>query len=300
VIRAWLQAARPLAHANIAPPILVGIALAAAHGVTLDPWLAALAFGFGVLDHLYIVFANDHADRAADALHEAPTVFSGGSRVIPEGVLDAGQLKRAAVGAGVALALFSVGVAVVFDRPWLPALAAAALVLLHAYSYPPLKLSYRGFGEILQGLGVGLVLPLVGFYLQSGSIAAAPWEAFAPLVMMAYVSNILTALPDVAADRAADKKTWPVRRGETRARRDVLVLLGVALLLASQVGPELPVELRAATLGPPALAALLAMRWLNRADAAHRADLLRFVGFGLAAIGLFQIGWALALLSLSS
>ncbi|GAB5548280.1 MAG: hypothetical protein SangKO_080400 [Sandaracinaceae bacterium] len=295
MIRAWLQAARPFAHANIAPPILVGIALAVASGVAFDPWLAGLAFAFGVLDHLYIVFANDHADRDADALHDAPTPFSGGSRVIPEGRLRPGQLKVAAIGAAGLLLVGSGVVALWAARPWLPALAAAAIALLWAYSYPPLKLSYRGFGEILQGLGVGMVLPLVGYYLQVGSLEATPWEAFAPLVVLGYVSNILTALPDVAADRAAGKRTWPVRRGEARARRDVLVLLGVGLVLVSQVGPPLSREQLAGVLLPPALAALLAMRWLLRADAAHRADLLRFVTFGLGAIFLFQVSWSVAL-----
>ena len=70
-ISAWLQAARPLAHANIAPPILLGQALAFAAGSPFDPAMAAIAHSFGVLDHLYIVFANDYADREGDALQGA-------------------------------------------------------------------------------------------------------------------------------------------------------------------------------------------------------------------------------------
>ena len=46
-----------------------------------------------------------------------------------------------------------------------------ALLLLWLYSFKPVRLSYRGGGEILQALGTALVLPLLGFYAQSGSLA---------------------------------------------------------------------------------------------------------------------------------
>src|SRR5690606_2262008 len=155
------------------PPLLLGQALAVAQGAAFDWALFALAHGFGVLDHLVIVFTNDVADRDGDALHEAPTLFSGGSRVLQQGLLEPKQLVRGAIAASAALVVLS-GVGVWLGRPLLPLFAVAALGLLAAYSLPPLRLSYRGQGEILQGLGVGLVLPLLGFYLQSGRVAGAP------------------------------------------------------------------------------------------------------------------------------
>lgn len=236
-LRAWIRAARPLAHANIAPPILLGQALAVFQGAAFDPFLFALAHGFGVLDHLAIVFTNDVADREGDALHDAPTPFSGGSRVLQEGLLRPRQLARAASGCALALVVLS-GVGVLVERPVLPLFALAALALLGAYSLPPLRLSYRGQGEILQGLGVGLVLPLLGFYAQSGALASAPWALLSALVVLGVASNVLTALPDLTADRAVEKRTWPVRRGEGKAARDALVLLATGLVLANQVAPN--------------------------------------------------------------
>lgn len=292
---AWIRAARPLAHANIAPPLLLGQALAVAAGAPFEPRLAVVAFGFGVLDHLFIVFANDYADRDADALGGPPTIFSGGSRVIQRGLLSAGQLRAAALVAGGALLSFSCVAGLALDRPWLPALAIAALVLLFAYSFPPLRLSYRGLGELAQGAGVGLVLPLVGYYVQTGDLAGAPWAAFAPLVLLAFVSNIITALPDVAGDRAAGKRSWPVRRGEARARRDVLVLLGLGVLFVGRVGPSLSPGWLAAVLVPPALCVLAASRELFRADAASRGACLRFVALTAGAITILQLIWSLAL-----
>ncbi len=293
--RAWLRAARPLAHANIAPPILLGQALAVAEGRALDLGMLALAQGFGVLDHLAIVFSNDVADRDGDALHPAPTPFSGGSRVLQQGLLTVRQLTRAAWAMAALLVLLSAVGALVWDRPWLPIFALAALGLLAAYSLPPLRLSHRGYGEICQGLGVGLVLPLLGYYAQTGSLEAAPWPVFAPLVLMGFVSNILTALPDTPADRAARKDTWPVRRGEAPARRDALVLLGVSLLLGANLSPPLPTTWLAAAFVPPGMLAVGALRDVKRADAERRDACLRFVFLAAGAITVAQLGWALAL-----
>jgi 1,4-dihydroxy-2-naphthoate octaprenyltransferase len=284
-----------LAHANIAPPILFGQALAVALGSPFDPVLCAIAFGFGIVDHLFIVFTNDYADREGDAKNANPTFFSGGSRVIPEGLLAPEQLRRAAIGAGVLLLAASAAAGFAVGRPLLPAFALSAIAILVAYSLPPLRLSYRGYGELAQALGVGLVLPLMSLYTQTGDLEHVPYDAFGPLVLLGFASNILTALPDVDADRAVGKATWPVRRGEAKARRDALVVLGIGLLLVTQVRPELTREWLAVVIGPAALALVFALRYVKRADAANRADCARFVLSATGAAAMMQVAWSVAL-----
>lgn len=285
--RAWLKAARPLAHGNIAPPILLGAALAFADSHRFDVWMAAFAHAFGILDHLVIVFANDYADRDADRLNTAPTMFSGGSRVLVDGLLRPRSLAIAAIVC--ALLLLSISALGFFvERPLLPFLALVALLLLHAYSFAPLRLAYRGHGEILQGLGVGFVLPLVGYYAQSGELASAPFAVLAPLVVLGIASNILTALPDAPADRAAHKRSWPVRRGEDRARSDALLLCGGATIACALVMP-LAASTRPIMLAPGLLLLL-----------AHRsASTVRFVAFAVAAIVILQLGLSAALFTRS-
>jgi len=294
-IAAWLRAARPLAHANIAPPILLGTGLAFAHTRELDPALVAVAFGFGALDHLAIVFANDYADREADALSDGRTIFSGGSRVIVDGLLSPAALRNAAIVAAVLLVAGSAVAGWLLDRPYLPGFAVAALALLQAYSFAPLRLSYRGFGEVLQGLGVGVVLPLLGYYAQTGLLIRAPWDAFAPLFLLAFTSNILTALPDHDGDAKADKQTWAVRRGAMRARRDALVFAGVGVALVTQVGPSFDATWTAIVVGPPLLALVGALVSLRRED-----QTLRFVVLAAGAITVVQLTWAAALFEAKS
>jgi len=216
-MKSWIQASRPLAQVNIAAPLLLG-QVAAWHVTERFNWLwLAAGLLWGVLDHLFIIFANDFADREADTGRR--TLFSGGSGVIPEGKLTASQLGRAALAAALALLLYSGAMALV-GRPWTPLYAVAALALMWLYSFPPVRLSYRGGGELLQGLGIGLGLPSLGFYLQAQSALAPGWVV-GPAVLLGVCSNVMTALPDLADDARAQKNTWPVRNGTRSARRFV-------------------------------------------------------------------------------
>ncbi len=214
-MKSWIQAARPLAHVNIGVPLVLG-QVAAWHvtGNFYWPWFAA-ALLWGVLDHLFVIFSNDVADHEADSGRR--TLLSGGSGVIPEGKLTPRQVARAAGAAAVMLLLYS-GVLSLAGRSWTPLYGLAALLLMWLYSFAPVRLSYRGGGEILQGIGVGIGLPSLGYYMQSGGVLAPGW-IIAPATLLGVCSNVLTALPDVDDDERAHKKTWPVRHGTQSARR---------------------------------------------------------------------------------
>jgi 1,4-dihydroxy-2-naphthoate octaprenyltransferase len=192
--------------------------------------LAAVAF-WGVLDHLFIVFANDYADRDHDQT-DARTPFSGGSGVLVDGALKPRQLLHGAIGAAVCLWRLSLAFAI--RSWWILPLGVAAIALLWLYSFGP-RLSYRGGGEFLQGLGVGVVLPLVGFAAQAGQLHSYPFVTLLATFALAFAGNIATALPDRDVDRRAKKKTWPVKMGVARAAWACagLTLTGIYLALAT-------------------------------------------------------------------
>jgi 1,4-dihydroxy-2-naphthoate octaprenyltransferase len=297
--RAWLQAARPLALVNIAVPLLLGQGLAMQ---TIDrfSWaLCGMVLLAGVLDQLFIVFANDVADEEGDRAHEQPTPFSGGSRVLVEGKLSAGQLRNGARIAAVGLVVVAMVTAYGFARPWIVPLWAAGIALLWAYSYPPFRLSYRGFGEVAQGLGVGIILPLIGYYAQVGSFEGFHWPALAPMFLLGFASNITTALPDMEADAACDKKTWPVRFGLHRARKHALQVTAVAVFMTPFVLPNLPRWSWAAVEALPALVLLVGLIELKKDGPLTYETLVRAIVINGAAANLVMLGWLVAALTVT-
>jgi 1,4-dihydroxy-2-naphthoate octaprenyltransferase len=295
-LSAWLQAARPLAAANIAIPLALGQVLAFAATGHFSWSLFGSIQLLGVVQQLFIVFANDVADNDADELHPRPSIVSGGSRVLQEGKLTLAALRRASwVALGLAL-LLAGGLALVHGLWLLPVLVLIGAVLLWAYSFPPLRMSYRGHGEILQGLGVGVVLPVIGFYAQAGSFASLPWLGLVPCFLLGWSGNVLTSLPDYLADKRADKRSYPVRHDQFNARRHALELLALALALGWLVVPGLPWWGLALLVGVPAVPLFLAMRLMGTADAGNDGECLRFVLLGAAVQNLAMLGWMIAAL----
>src|SRR5882724_8049257 len=147
---AWVQASRPLLQIRVAAPLAYGQALAFAANGTFrwDLFLAALLFG--LLDQLFIVYANDVADDASDRYNTTYNRYSGGSRVIAEGKLGPVELAGAATVALLAMAAVCAHLVFHEHRVFMVVIAAIAAHLLWMYSFPPFRLSYRGGGELLQ------------------------------------------------------------------------------------------------------------------------------------------------------
>jgi len=233
-IKSWIQASRLPSQGYIFFPLLLGQALWYSQSGTFSLSLAGLTWLFGLMIQLYIVYANDLADLAIDRLNATFTPFSGGSRVLVEGKLSVRDLKIAVA----VTVLFNGLIAfylLVLGRPLAPGLILISLMLLWLYSFPPVRLSYRGGGEFLQMAGVGLILPIFGYYVQAGSLEAFPWRYAAALLPLQLACAFSTALPDEPSDRAGDKKTIAVTLGGNRAKTVVLVLHLLALFLVAGI-----------------------------------------------------------------
>ena len=291
-LSAWVQASRLPSQSYIAPPLLLG-QLLAWHQSGDWSWTAfALVQLFGVFDQLYIVFANDVADEEGDRGHRAPTLFSGGSRVLVEGILPRAALLRAAWGCAALAALCALALAILQSFVALFGLGLIGLWLLHAYSFPPLRLSYRGGGELLQMFGVGALLLALGYGAQAGSWAGFPWAMLGVSLPLALSTAVATTLPDVAADRAAAKRTFAATTSLRSAALVVWLLVALSWAAHAWSGWSPGASV---TLSPtPHLGAIaagcigvmgLALGGLERS----RVALVGFVGLAITAHLLWQV-----------
>jgi 1,4-dihydroxy-2-naphthoate octaprenyltransferase len=239
MIGVWLQAARLPSQSYIFLPLFLGQSMYFFLNGSLHLGQFILIQLFGVFNQLYIVFANDYADIETDKLNDTYTIFSGGSRVLANGKLAPHSLRNGAI----LMASLCVGVSIILcylnDSLTPLLLSIVALALLQFYSFSPLKLSYRGGGEYLQMLGVGLVLPLYGFLGQNARISDFPWE-WIPILFAANLScAIATSLPDVISDKKSDKRTIAVTKGSAKAKLtllglEIFAMLGLAYLVSLQ------------------------------------------------------------------
>jgi 1,4-dihydroxy-2-naphthoate polyprenyltransferase len=238
-LSAWFSGVWRLVDPKIAlasfVPFVAGMALVHAQQVRIDPLIAAGAFVAIFLVEVGKNALNDLVDwRSGTDASVTPgerSPFSGGKRVIVDSLLNERDLIAIAIVAFIAAAAIGGAVAYV-TRPALLILGGAAALVSMAYSVPPLKLSYRGLGElaVLLTYGPGIVFGSV--LLFGGRIT---WDVItASFVLGLIIANVLfiNEMPDERADRSAGKKTLVVRLGRKSATHVFAFVFAAAYALA--------------------------------------------------------------------
>jgi 1,4-dihydroxy-2-naphthoate polyprenyltransferase len=193
-------------------PVLLGIAIAARHGA-FDWWLALVTLVGASLAHLGINVSNDIFDTlsGADEANANPTQFSGGSRVLIYDLVTLRQLVALAVGLLGAAAAIGLYLVWTTGSQTLLLIGIAGIALGIAYTAPPLKLVYRGLGEIAVALGFGPVMLLGAYVVQARSLSLEALVASIPVAILVALILYVNEIPDRSGDAAADKRTLPVR-----------------------------------------------------------------------------------------
>lgn len=264
-----------LADPKIALASLVPFAAGMALSERVDGGIAIAAFlaiffveiGKNAVNDLYDFRSG--ADTAVRPDERSP--YSGGKRVLVDGLLTQGDLVLIAWIAFTVAAIIGTAVALRSD-PRLLLLGGAAALISILYVMPPVRLAYRGLGElaVLLVYGPGIVF---GTMLLFGTAIDAP-SIIAALTLGILIALVLLVneMPDERADRLAGKKTLVVRLGRERATSlaglSFLVAFTVPTIFAAYGGEAYVVgavagapiaafawwALRAKTDGPPVLA----------------------------------------------
>lgn len=224
-------------------PVSVGAATAYQNSAALDlGWLAITAFAVWCF-HAGANLLNDYYDHVSgtDDINEVRTPFSGGTRVIQDGLIGAAAIRNAgiaayAVGCGVFAWLGHERGAAVWG------LAFFGLLSGVFYTMRPIWLAYRGLGELMVGLNFGPALTALGCYVQMGSVPVSAWVLGLTLGLWSAAIITINEIPDVEADEKVGKRNLVVRFGEDAGVRLWLVLLWLtaAVLFAGVLMGFLP------------------------------------------------------------
>lgn len=196
---------------------------------SLAIFILTLASAWSV--HIGANLINDYYDHISgtDDINEIRTPFSGGTRVIQDGLIQPEHIKTAAIisfltGAGLLLLLaFLTGKLI---------LVFAVLGILSGilYSAKPVWLAYRGMGEIMIGLTFGPFLVLTSYYAQTHWLSLSALTA--GLILGLFSSAIITIneVPDIDADRKSGKFNLVAVYG-----REVGILIWSVLLWSAMI-----------------------------------------------------------------
>lgn len=224
----WWYAAKPKSWPKLLVPMALGQMLGAVVAETFS--VGAFVFGcfFVIADLLTIVFLNDWADRDVDRIKREMFPHGCSPKTIPDGILPVNALLLAGLAAGLVGLIVAGGAARWLERPSLLGFSTVAILVFWAYTLPPIRLNYRGGGELLEGLGVGAVLPALNVYAQAGTLRDPRLVLLLPFVALSLASAVASGLADERSDRRGGKRTVATLLGNRGSRRIVesLTILG--------------------------------------------------------------------------
>ena len=197
-------------------PVALGAAVAWARQGEFHLGYLLLTLLGGVLLHAGINVSNDYFDHVSgndEANVEFVSPFTGGSRMIQEGLLSPKEVlveSLLLLGGGCLI-----GVILFWLRgPWVLVLGLIGVISGFFYTAPPLRLVSRGFGELFIGLDFGILMVLGSYYVQAQSLSWEPAVAAIPVALLISAVLYINEFQDCAADVAAGKNHWVARLGK--------------------------------------------------------------------------------------
>lgn len=214
-LKVWLLETRPQFLLLSVTLVLLGTAIARHEGC-FDLLKFVLTLLGMLLAHSSVNILNDYFDyKSGIDLETTRTPFSGGSGILPDGLLKPKGVYI--YGVGCLLAALAIGIYLTFISGWqlLPMIILGGLVIYFYTSH----LTKWLVGEFWAGLGLG-ILPVMGtYFVQTGSYSV---EVFVASLAAGFLTTnllFLNEFPDLEADKKGGRYNLVIALGPRNASR---------------------------------------------------------------------------------
>lgn len=233
VVPAWVAWRRAIRFYFVVPsilPAMLGGVMAWAMGYSVQVFHFVLTVIGVTLNH----FGLNLVDEVLDFRHavdlkkgDEKNFFTGGSGVLPEGLLDDKDMLKAAAAFFILTAAIGIYLAYACGWPVL-FLGLFGMACSIFYTMPPIRYGYRGFGELGLLVNFGPVIVMGAYFVQARSFALEPFIASWVPGLMMWSMIIINEIPDYEADTQGGKWNLVARFG----RETGVVLYGMGLAAA--------------------------------------------------------------------
>ncbi len=215
MISVWLRVIRVRFLLASVIAVLVGLAINWSQNITISYFDAILTFAGVMALHASVDLLNDYWDfkRGIDT-KTTRTKMSGGTGVLPEGLLKPSSVYRAGV---VFLIIGSlIGSYFVITNGILIAIILGfAVISIYFYST---KIVDSGLGEFFVGVK-GSMIVIGAFFIQSGEVNLESVMAGIIVGTLSSLVLFIASFPDHDADKSKGRKTLVILVGKEKARK---------------------------------------------------------------------------------
>ena len=214
-LKTWFLETRPSFLLLVPVCVFTGVAASLYDGYPFRPLYFALAFIGALFAHISVNVLNEYSDyKTGIDFKTQRTPFSGGSGLLPAGLLKPAQALMLGLGSLAITVAIGIYFTVIYTWAILPLGIVGVLIIL---LYTPYLTKLPGVTELV-GPGLGFGLMVLGTYVtQSGDYRVA--SVLVSLVAGLLIANLLliNEFPDVEADRPAGRKHLPIILGRAKA-----------------------------------------------------------------------------------
>lgn len=208
----WWQMTRPHTLTASFVPVLLGTALAL-ESVKIHIGLFAAMLVASLLIQAATNMFNEYFDykRGLDTEH---SVGIGGT-IVRDGIKPKTVINLAFCFYGIALLL---GVYICMNSSWWLALVGLVCMTVgYFYTGGPIPIAYTPFGEIFAGFFMGMLIILISFFIQTGTVDSTSILVSIPIMVL--VGEILLAnnIRDLDGDKENGRKTVAILLGKKKA-----------------------------------------------------------------------------------
>jgi 1,4-dihydroxy-2-naphthoate polyprenyltransferase len=208
----WWQMTRPHTLTAAFVPVLLGTALALKHGNIHFGLFLAMLIASLLIQAATNMF-NEYYDfkRGLDTEH---SVGIGGT-IVRDGIKPRTVMNLALGFYGIAIIL---GVYICANSSWwLAVVGLICMTIGYLYTGGPLPIAYTPFGEIFAGFFMGMMIILISFFIQTGTVDSTSILVSIPSFVL--VGGILMSnnIRDLDGDKKFGRKTLAILLGKKNA-----------------------------------------------------------------------------------
>ena len=219
--------------------VCLGLAISWSQNQTIDMVNASLTFAGVIALHASVDLLNDYWDfkRRIDT-ETKRTKFSGGTGVLPEGLLQPSEVYRAGL-AFLILGAIIGGYFIFVNGITIAIILAFAIISIYFYST---KIVNSGLGEVFVAIK-GTMIVLGTYFVQTSQIVIEPILGGMVLGVLSSMVLFVNSFPDFEADRSSGRKTLVIMLGKKRATSALWIFPTVAYstIIAGVITQTLPI-----------------------------------------------------------
>ena len=207
----WWQMTRPHTLTASFVPVLLGTALALRHNQFHLGLFVIMLIACLLIQTATNMF-NEYFDHKRGLDNENSVGISGS--IVRDGIKPKTVINLAFALYGISLLL---GVYICANSSWWLALVGLLCMSVgYLYTGGPMPISYTPFGELLSGFFMGMLIILISFFIQTGTVDSTSILVSVPIMVLVGLINLANNIRDLDGDKENGRRTMAIVLGKKR------------------------------------------------------------------------------------